>query len=230
MTTRLKSVLGGDDLPLTELCAMRLDGETFPVDACYSSVDEIERPALRAAALAAILPGGAMAAGAIASAESALWIYGLRASPPARHVISYSGSERARRAGSIRLLVREIAVLPGDVVQIGVMAVTGPLRTLLDIARLSPVWTQAEIRMLRSLAEFGKLTGDEIQHRLDAQRNLPYKRLATARIATLALGSARADPVNVVDPVDPAHRVQDPVQVRGVAHLEDEPAQRQAVA
>ncbi len=54
-------------------------------------------------------------------------------------------------------------------------------------------------------------------------------RIAPDRGSRLA-GSGRGDPVDVVDRVDAAHRVEHPVQVHGVAHLEHEAAERQAVA
>jgi len=227
---RLSPVLTTLDLPLAELCAARLDGELTELDALWSPVDEPQSSSQRAASIRLQWPGRL-----IAEQHTAAWIWGAMPFPPSRHELCVSLGARARPAQNWRITVREVAISGDETVELGGLRVTTPVRTIADLARTVPGFDAGESAVIRNLARIGGVTLDECRLALDRRRNLPNKREAWRRIG-LALAEPSAgllagvDPVDVVHRVDAAHGVEDPVEVGGVTHLEDEAADRETFA
>lgn len=153
MPRLIRQILDASDLPIAELCAARLDGEVYSVDECFAAVDEVHTRVVRALAVAAIAPNGA-----IAELATAIWIYGVSASPPKRHRFCRDVAKRARTPQSNRYIVRECIVRHGDVQQIAGLPVMTPLRTAVDLLRISPTFGADEARDLRQLLELDGLS------------------------------------------------------------------------
>lgn len=177
MTQRLPPVLSSTDLPLAELLAARLDGELFRVDDCFCPVDEVEQPAHRASALRAGLSDRL-----IAEQRSAAWVWGALELPPQPHQLCAAMGARVRPPGAGWVMSREVVIEPWEIVVLGGMQVTTPLRTAVDLARSSPSFGEAEERVIRWLALHGGFTVEDCLDDMDRRRNLPNKRQAAARL------------------------------------------------
>lgn len=115
-----------------ELSAARLDGHLVELGEGYIPADAVETAALRAASLSPLL-GVRLAATHL----SAAWIHGVIDDPPARHAVQRAVDHRIRIVTDHRLVYRDGCVEPGDLVRIGGVLVTTPVRTLADLARQS---------------------------------------------------------------------------------------------
>lgn len=179
MPPRLPPVLSGRDLPIAELSAARLDGELFPVAGAFAPIDEVDGPRLRARAL-----GTGIHDRLIAEQFSAAWIWGALASPPARHQFCAAIGARVSRTIVPWCTVREVVIDEAAVVTIDGIAVTTPLRTVVDLARFSPTFGSTERAVVSSLLVFGGLTVHDALRDMDARRNLPGKREAARRLTS----------------------------------------------
>lgn len=230
MTHRLPAVLSTADLPGAELCAASLDGELVPLAGCFTVVDLPEQAASRARALATGLTGRV-----IIERLSAAWVFGATSDPPTPPQFCSAADARAKPATLRRLTVREVVIDDDETVMLDGIRVTSPLRTACDLVRSSEDFDLARQLVVLRLLGLCHASVDECITLLDRRRNLPGKKRTLARLRSLTVpgapqsASAVADPVDVVHGVDTAHRVQDAVQVGGVAHLEHELADRQAV-
>jgi hypothetical protein len=177
---RLGPVLSRPDFAAPELAALVLDGEAYRVDDCVAPVDEIDAPALRAAALAAGLPPRFLA-----EQHSAAWIWGAQFLPPARHEVCADITARARPAIGSLLAVREVVLLHDDIVQLAGLGVTTPMRTAIDLARFVAVWNDDESAIATRLLELGRCTVLDCARAMNRKRNLPNKRIALERLAGL---------------------------------------------
>ena len=214
--SKLASILTTDDLPLSELHALRLDGELFAIDEAFSPIDQPESVAQRAKALEAQCSDRL-----IAEQRTAAWVWGACDRPPVRLELCASVGARARVSDTGRIALREVVMDNAEVVTIGRTRVTTPLRTAIDLLRFQPSLDAALVTRVLSI---GGLTTDDCQRYLDARHNLPHKKLALARVKHLA-----SDPIHVVDGVDAPNCAQHPVEMRGVAHLEDVTAERKTL-
>jgi hypothetical protein len=178
--TRLPSLLTTDDLPLAELCAARLDGELYALDSCFCPIDEREFPALRANTIAAQWPFRL-----IAEQRSAAWVHGVTDFPPKRHDLCADISARARPTNVHRANVREVVIDASEITRIGHLDVTTPLRTMLDLARVSTTFDDEERLMCIGLMRIGGFTTAHCIEVLDGRRNLPNKKAAFERLANL---------------------------------------------
>lgn len=121
--------LPGDRLTQPELSAARLDGHVVEIGEGYIPADLVEAPAARAAALRSlILPGMA------ASGPSAAWIHGAGDDPPSPHHARRAVDRRLRASVSARLVFHDSQLASCDIVHIGGLAVSTPLRTMIDLA------------------------------------------------------------------------------------------------
>lgn len=180
---RLGSVLTTDDLPLAELCALRLDGELFAIDEFFTPIDQPDDPAQRARSLAIHCQDRL-----IAEQRSAAWIWGASDLPPSKHTLCASIGARARPPHVQRALAREVVIDDDEWIQLGGVRVTLPLRTIIDLARFD--WDAVLVGELMHL--YG-ITLDDCRAELDRRHNLPNKVRAWKR---LSAGSAKppADP------------------------------------
>jgi hypothetical protein len=226
MSPRLPAVLSPADLAMAELCSARLDGDLFGIADCFAPVDLPERALHRAQSFAHQLSERV-----IVERLSAAWVFGATPLPPTIPQLCSASDARAKPATLRRLAVREVVIDDDEVVSFGRVRVTSPLRTACDLVRSSDEF-DAEVKLVvtRLLRLSGASTGD-CMVLLDRRRNLPGKKRTLHRLRCLAgtSDSAVADPVNVVDGIDATDSVEHAVQVSGVAHFEDELAERQAV-
>jgi hypothetical protein len=81
--------------------------------------------------------------------------------------------------------LREVAFRPDEVVRLGGIAVTAPLRTAADLARLEPP-SEALEPAIAALLELAGVDPDAAAHRLAAAPRSPYKRRGMARLRALA--------------------------------------------
>ncbi|HEY0259796.1 MAG TPA: type IV toxin-antitoxin system AbiEi family antitoxin [Lacisediminihabitans sp.] len=177
MPHRLPPVLSRHDLPAAELQAARLDGEVYAVDACFSPIDELERPATRAMALFASLPGRL-----IAEQRSAAWVLGALDRPPPVHQLCTDIGARVSQVGPRRAVIREVVIDEGDLIAYSGLRSTNPLRTAVDLARFSPAFGAEERRLVAGLGELGRFDLASCLSMLERRRNLPGKRLAASRL------------------------------------------------
>jgi hypothetical protein len=229
----LPSALDDAELPLPELMAARLDGELYPLADAHCPIDQPETPQVRLAAVLAGRPSRV-----IAELGTAAWVWGALLLPPPRPELCVDLNARARPQPTGQPSVREVVVSAGDLRVLGDRSVTSPLRTAVDLARVRAPFTADDAGAVLQLARIGRFGLADCETMMNRRRNLPGKRRALERLRA-ALGSAALDPlrasarvhaVHVVDGFDAPHGVQQAVEVHGVAHLEHEPAERQAIA
>lgn len=173
----LGAVLSEHDLPAAELRAAELDGELFALDGCWVPIDEPDRAAQRAGALAALLPPRV-----IVERRSAAWVWGLLDSPPSPHELCTAIGARVR-TGPGWPPAREVVIDDDETVVLGGIRVTTPARTVVDLARFSEPFDEQLVQRLLSL---GRLTVADCVEAMERRRNLPGKRVALERLAALA--------------------------------------------
>jgi hypothetical protein len=186
MTRLVNRVLRPGDLPLAELCAARLDGEVYSVDECFAAIDEVNTSLIRALALAALVPRGA-----IAELMTAAWVLGAVETPPSRHRFAVDVTHRGRTLQSHRFIVRECIVLEGDLTVIGGQNVTSPLRTAVDLLRTTAAFEAEHVEAVSALMRTGAITREACHARLRRQPTSPGMRRAIDRLDSLKLSSAR---------------------------------------
>jgi hypothetical protein len=180
MSPRLAPVLSVLDLPLAELCSARLDGEVYEVDACYSPVDELASPWLRAAALAAQVPSRL-----IAERLTAAWVHGAVRTPPRVHEYCVDSVARCHPPALRHVRIREVVLHERDAVVLAGLRVTTPLRTLCDIVRTVSDFRPHHERACRGLLELPEVSLRGAREHLAAAGTLPDKRRALARLDAL---------------------------------------------
>lgn len=213
------------DFSLAELSAARLDGEVVAVDDGFTPVDRPETMLLRLQSLAPLLGDRV-----IVERQSAVWVYGLRPFPPLRHEGCVPVGARFRQPNTARLHIREVVIAEADIARHPTGAITSMLRTAVDLARTTPRFDPPSIEQLTALIDRAGITLEQCLAYLETAYHLPHKIRAAERFAAIFEASASADPVDVVDRVDPPNGVENPVEMGRVTHLEHETADREAVA
>lgn len=94
--------------------------------------DAVETAEMRAASLRSIL-GGDLAA----THETAAWVHGALATAPLRHRVQRCTSRRTSPVLDPRVHYRDMPLPETDIMRIGRVAVTTPVRTLTDLVRES---------------------------------------------------------------------------------------------
>ncbi|MFT4231136.1 MAG: type IV toxin-antitoxin system AbiEi family antitoxin [Microbacterium sp.] len=115
-----------------ELSAARLDGHLVELGEGFVPADAVETPALRAASLAPLVDDRLAA-----THLSAAWVHGAVDEPPAQHAVQRAVGHRIRPVVDHRVVYRDVQLDARDVVRIGGVLVTTPVRTLADLARQS---------------------------------------------------------------------------------------------
>ena len=180
MTPRLAPVLSVLDLPLAELCSARLDGEVYEVDACFSPVDELASPWLRAAALAAQVPSRL-----IAERLTAAWVHGATRMPPRTHEYCVDAVARCHPPALRNVRIREVVLDGRDTVVLAGLRVTTPVRTLCDITRTVADFTPRHESACVGLLALEGVTVQAAREHLAGAGALPDKRRAFARLQAL---------------------------------------------
>lgn len=210
--SKLASILTTDDLPLSELHALRLDGELFAIDEAFAPVDQPDSVSQRAKALEHLCSGRL-----IAEQRTAAWVWGACDTAPTQLDLCASIGARARVSDSGRIALREVVIDDSEVATIGGLRVTTPLRTVIDLLRFQP---RFEGELIQRLLVAGGLSAEDCHSYLEARNNLPRKKLAAARLGDLAVRQSASNAIDVVHSVDTPHGAQHPVEVGRVAHLE----------
>ncbi|WP_403024874.1 hypothetical protein [Salinibacterium sp. GXW1014] len=180
MAPRLAPVLTELDLPLQELQAARLDGDLYAIGDGFASIDEFEQAHHRALSLGAIARPRF-----IAERMTAAWVHGAVPAPPAVFEFCVSHSARARAQVSPRVQVREVVIAPSDVVRFGGIAVTSPLRTVIDLLRAEGDFANERMSQLLRLMSANAIELDDCRREVESRHKLAGKRRALDRIATL---------------------------------------------
>ena len=170
-------MLTADDLPEAELCSALLDGELYRLGPSFCAVDEFDGPIQRARALAAGLPERM-----IAERFSVVWVLGLTISAPYPLQLCARSHARWNPFGNAEWSVREVVIDDAELLQLGGLWLTTPLRTAVDIARVSKDWTPAERDAILGLADLGGFTLDDCCSLMDRRNNLPGKQRARQRL------------------------------------------------
>ena len=222
--TRLPIVLHPPTLSAVELRAAELDGELFAVGVGWIHADLPPTADTRAVSLRPELP-----ARAILSDRTAAWVWGWTTR---RVGVAICIDTRARISSPNRRShrAREVVIDGDELRHLGGVLITSPERTIVDLARHDEA--EDVIVLIAAGIRHHGLTAERVGHIADRRPNSAGRRRAADRIAAAfaLIGSAVADAVDVVDRVDAAHSVQHPVEMRGVAHLEDETTESEAVA
>ncbi|MBF4614933.1 hypothetical protein [Curtobacterium sp. VKM Ac-1376] len=176
-------LLTSDDWPEAELRAAVLAGELVPVGACWASPAEPQTPSLRAEAAAFVLRDPRL----IASTRTAAWIWGAVSRPPAPLEACIPPQVRVHVSADVRL--REVRIAEDDTVALGLLRVTLPARTAVDLLRTpgptAGAFGAAEAAAVHGLLGIGAVTAGELQARLSALGTIPMVRQAERRLRGL---------------------------------------------
>ncbi len=182
MTPVLASVLDASALPSEELQAARLDGQVLACGGRYLTIDAPDAAEVRAA----VVHGG-RSDRVIVELRSAAWVHGVLARPPAVAELCVSVTARTHRGPTAGL--REVRFEHGDLVSLGGVLVTSPLRTALDLIRNADDREHAEHRgALVALLGIAGATPRQAMELLDGRRKLPGKARALRRLESLGEG------------------------------------------
>ena len=158
----------------------------------------------------------------VAGRMTAAWIHGCAAEPDRLALLV----DAKRRVSGLRntrgCTLHEVRLGPMDVVSLGGLMVSSPLRTALDIA----LHVEAGLA-LPALDNLLSRPQQDVRLRLlvlaiEATPRVPHKLAALEKLARLAPPFVPGGAVNVEDPIDPAHGAENVAEVLGVAHLECE--------
>ncbi|MEY2848345.1 MAG: hypothetical protein RI885_1010 [Actinomycetota bacterium] len=177
----LSPVLAIADLPSEELQAARLDGELYGIDEGFGVVDVVDTPWVRAASLAAIIPHRL-----IAELATATWLLGASDQPPSVHELCTPATSRYRATDLARVRLREVCLDPSEIVTIGAVSATSPLRTAVDLLRFRDHLGPADVEAVLRLAEVGGFGLVDAEHYLRGRRHLPAKVRALHRLEGLS--------------------------------------------
>lgn len=165
-----------DLLPAAELRAAVLDGELQPVGDVAVPIDLPVTAACRAASLARAIGDPRV----IVSDRSAAWVWGWLLTAP-RLSTSVSITARVTSPERRRLGAREVVIDPDETRWLGGVAVTSPVRTLVDLAR-HDTGPEIDELILRGMLEH-HITVDDIAAALERRPRLSYVRAARERLA-----------------------------------------------
>lgn len=178
-------------------------------------------PQLRARAAAGSVPPS-IRQRVVAGRMTAAWIYGCAGEPDRLALLV----DAKRRVSSLRntrgCTLHEVKLGPLDVVSLGGLMVSSPLRTALDIAL--HVESASAIPALESLLARPQ---NDVRLRLlvlaiEATPRVPHKKAALEKLAALVPALVSGSPVHVEHTVDPADSAQDVAEVLGVTHFKGE--------
>jgi hypothetical protein len=137
---RLAPALDHDDFPEAERSVLLLDGECRPLGLTVVPLDEPDGPGIRAASLAAATARYDL----VVERETAAWVHGVVPDLPRPLTLAVDVG-RSRRTKLVTPPPREARFRPDDLVLLGGVRVTTPLRTAFDLVRLDPGEAAASI-------------------------------------------------------------------------------------
>ncbi len=187
-----------------ELQSLAADGLLARLHQNGYTLPEVQgSPQLRARAAAGGVPQ-AVRQRVVAGRMTAAWIYGCAAEPDRLALLV----DAKRRVSSLRntrgCTLHEVKLGPFDVVSMGGLMVSSPLRTAVDVA----LHVEAE-RAIPALAALLARPQQDVRLRLlvlaiEATPRVPHKRAALEKLASLAPALVSGGAVDVEDSVDPA--------------------------
>lgn len=239
-TQHLELYAPGSLFSWPELQSMASDGVLTQVyQRGYATPGTATSAQLRARAAALAVPP-AIRQRVVAGRMTAAWIYGCALEPDRLALLV----DTKRRISSLRstrgCTLHEVRLGPCDVVSLGGLMVSSPMRTALDVA----LHVEAE-RAIPALREL--LARPELNVRLrlltlavEATPRVPHKKAALEKLASLATGPntfqhsastpVSGGPVDVENTVNTTNGAQDMTQVLRVTHLECELGNGNAVS
>lgn len=177
--------LPGTLLTQAELSAARLDGLLFEVGDGYMPADVPEGSSARATAIASLLSPGFAASG-----PTAAWIHGVGDGSPARHHMQRTAQRRSRAMTGQHLVMHEALLREDEVVSLGVLTVTTPLRTMRDLALGIERYAEYE-RWLTGLAALMPRLIPLAEAQIRARARMPGRLAALDRLQRLGHPLAR---------------------------------------
>jgi hypothetical protein len=198
MKVRIPSLLTTADFSEAELSAMVLDGTLYRMGDCYCVIDQMPSVALRSGALAQVLPQRL-----IVERLTAAWVWGAVLDLPASYYVCVDIRSRVRPPATGRLVVREVVIADSEIVDFGVVRVTTPVRTALDLARSPDPFGEKESAALATLMHVANLTMEACEEAMNERRNLPNKKIALVRLRACAHQAARLPSVDERPGSDP---------------------------
>jgi hypothetical protein len=175
---RLPPVLTPTLFPEAELSALTLDGDAFRLGDAVVPTDVPVTAVIRARSIAP----AAGRYGLVAERWTAAWVHGAAASAPRPHQLCNDVGSNGRTRMVVGL--REVVLQPDEVMVLAGLAVTTPLRTAVDLARLEPPSPALEPTIVR-LLELAGATGTEAAAYLAAAPRSPFKRRGVRRLQAL---------------------------------------------
>jgi hypothetical protein len=172
-----------DRLSRAELSAACLDGDLVELGEAYIPADAVETAALRAGSLARTL-GDSLAATHLTAA----WIHDALPLPPARHTVQRAVARRVHLMPDRQVIYRDLAVAADDLQLIGGVRVTSPVRTLIDLARVSDSDHSLAARLVAHTHP--DAVAAAIRRLEDGA--LPHKRIALMLLRDLAVARGQA--------------------------------------
>jgi hypothetical protein len=173
-----------DRLSRAELSAACLDGDLVELGEAYIPADAVETAALRAGSLARTL-GDTLAATHLTAA----WIHGALLHQPARHTVQRAVPRRLHVVPDRQLVYRDLSIPSSDLLLVGGVRVTSPVRTMIDLAR---VGDDDHARAAQLLAGTHTDAVADAIERLEGGV-LPHKRKALPILRGLVAGSGQDD-------------------------------------
>ena len=181
-------LLAGGPFTAVELQAMEADGVLRrSVGGAYVPALAADGPELRARTVAVLLPERVRAR-TVAGRLTAAWVYGCAPAPETPVMLVESSHRISGLRSSSRLLVHEVSFGPFDVIELGGLQVTAPLRTAVDLA-VHGEDLRAVPALRRMLAQPGLgLTLGLVARALEALPRQPHKERARRTLARLRPG------------------------------------------
>ncbi|WP_405372943.1 MULTISPECIES: SAM-dependent methyltransferase [unclassified Microbacterium] len=120
----------GERLSTAELTAARLDGDVIELGEGFIPADAVETREMRAASLRSLTgPHRAV------THASAAWVHGAIDEPPLVHAVQRASPTRTGFPLDLRVHFRDLQLPVDDVVALGGVLVTTPVRTFVDLIR-----------------------------------------------------------------------------------------------
>jgi len=170
-----------DGMPEAMLRSLALDGVLVRIDAGYQPIDVPTTPAVRAAAIAPRVPRELAPDGMIVAGPSAAWVWGglPRLEEPLTIVVRGAGRMPAVDQPGAHL--HRILLADAEIVALGEVLVTSPLRTVLDLLRGGRPDLEPAARILEAAGLSPAVAADALR----ARRRLPGRRRGLARAQLL---------------------------------------------
>jgi hypothetical protein len=174
---RLADLLTPIEFPAAELAALRLDGVLYPVAEVWRPTDLPETLEARAGAVALTLRDRL-----VADRMTAAWVLGAADVAPSPLQCCVPVEERGA-AQTPHLDIREVRLQDGDVLRMGGLRLSSPLRTSIDLLGAAR-WEAAEKEAVTRL--LGAHDRGRLMDLLEEPRFGAYRRRRMDRVASLS--------------------------------------------